>query len=551
MRFASSFLDELRDRITLSSVVGRRVQWDRKKTNPGKGDYWACCPFHGEKSPSFHVEDRKGRYHCFGCGVTGDVFRFLTKCDGLDFIEAVKEAASLAGVSLPEETAETRQKAARRLGLIEANDKAMAWYQARLQESPDVLAYVAKRGISPAEAARFKLGYAPAGNRLRAAELGIASSMVEAGLLAQRDDGSVYDRFQNRLMFPILDAKGHAIAFSGRALSDDQAAKYLNSPETPIWEKGAVLFNGPAARAAAWEGAQFVLVEGNVDVIAACRAGFAAAAPLGTAMTEQHVTQMIKATDSAVLCFDGDAAGRKAAERAIDLILPVVGPNFTARFALLPEGQDPDSMVRRNPQAFAQIIANAVTLEDMLWSRETRGIAAGVPEQRAKLEQALRAALGKIADRDTKRAYGANIRDRLQSLGKRPSMFRSNSYSQHSTSPGASRLMNNFQRAAGLPLKDAIIVAAIVSAPALAQDMAESLVSYDRLSPDAVELVSKLVGAMTMTPDAAIAEVLEAAGLTDIVDDALVKANAAGVALELGRETDVARSVLDGMKTRH
>lgn len=550
MRFASAFLDEVRDRIKLSSVVGQRVQWDRKKTNPAKGDYWACCPFHGEKSPSFHVDDRKGRYHCFGCGVTGDVYRFLTEHNGMEFVEAVKEAASMAGVALPEQTPEARQKAAKRLSLIEANDRAMAWFQARLQESEEVRRYVAGRGITASEVERFKLGFAPAGNRLRAAELGAVPSMVEAGLLAQRDDGSVYDRFQNRLMFPILDGKGHAIAFSGRALSEDQQAKYLNSPETPIWEKGAVLFNGPAARQAAWDGAQFVLVEGNVDVIAACRAGYAAAAPLGTAMTEAHVGMMVKATDDAVLCFDGDAAGRKAADRALDLILPAVSPNFTARFAVLPDGQDPDSMVRRNPSGFAETIKAAQSLGDMLWTRETRGLSLNVPEQRAKLEQSLRAALGKIEDRDTRRAYGANFKDRLAGLNKRPQVFRSNSYSQHSTSPAATRLMNGFQRGAGLPLKDAIVIAAIVSAPLAAQDIAETLVNNERLSPAAAELVSKLVGAMVDAPNKAIAEVLRAAGLESVVEDALTKANAAGVALEIGHETEAARTVLANV-TRH
>lgn len=547
MRFPSAFLDDVRDRISLSTVVARRVTWDKRKTNAAKRDYWACCPFHGEKSPSFHVDDRKGMYHCFGCGVTGDHFRFLMELEGKEFPEAVTELAEQAGLALPEVTPESRAAAARRLTMIEANERAAIWYQRHLQGSPQIMAYVEQRGITAAEVVKYRLGYAPDGNALQRAVLGDQRDMIEAGLLGQ-DGDRVYDRFRNRLMFPILNSKGEAIAFSGRALATGQEPKYLNSPETAIFDKGSVLYNGAAAREAAWNGAQLVVVEGQIDVIAACRAGAAAVAPLGTALTEQHIKAMMKATDDPVLCFDGDAAGHKAAMRAVDLILPFASPQFSARFATLPDGQDPDSMVKRSPEAFLQAVSAAAPLVDVLWRRETVGIAAAVPEQRAKLEGNLRKALATIADRDTRRAYGLSVKDRLASLGQRPTLYRSNSYSQHSTSPSANRLLTSFQQSAGLSLREAILVGAIASAPQAALDLAENLSADTRLSQDALQLIGKLVMAMSDAPDRAMTEILEATGLTDVVNEALAKAGAAGVSMEIGSEGAAALGILQSAR---
>ena len=508
-----------------------------------------CCPFHGEKTPSFHVDDRKGIYHCFGCGAHGDHFRFLTEKAGRAFPDAVEELAREAGVSLPERTPEAEAQAVHRMTLVEANEAAARWYQQQLSTSPAVQEYVAKRGITRAEVGTFRLGFAPDGNALMKANLGDRKTLIEAGILGESEDGRVYDRFRDRLMFPILDKKGQVVAFSGRAMgSGADVAKYLNSPETPIFDKGSMLYNGAAARQAAWDGAQFVLVEGNVDVIAATRAGTAAAAPLGTALTEFHVKLMQKATADAVLCFDGDAAGRKAANRAIDLILPAVSPDFTCRFAVLPDGQDPDSLVRRNPSRFKDTIAAAMPLTDALWARETMGLSTGVPEQRAKLEARLREALGKIVDRPTRRAYGEHFKARLAALGERPRQYRSNSYSQHSTSPGAGRLANGFTRSTGLSLKDAILIASIAAAPRAAMDHVEDLADERRMSPEALELVNKLVGAMMAAPDAAMAEVLEATGLGDLVEEAMAKATGAGMAMAMDAESPAALDVIASMR---
>lgn len=549
MRYSTSFLDDVRDRVSLSAVVGRAVQWDKRKTNIGRRDYWACCPFHAEKSPSFHVDEKRSSYHCFGCGVTGDCFRFLMEHEGKTFPEAVEELAGLAGLSLPDVTPESRAAAARRLTLIETNEAAATWFQSQLTASRETIDYVLGRGITHDEIAKFRLGFAPDRNGLLNANLGDTRDMVDGGVLGQSDDGRLYDRFRNRLMFPIFNTHGKTVGFSGRTLGNDDR-KYVNSPETDIFDKGSTLYNFGAAREACWNGAELTVVEGSIDVIAACRTGTAAVAPLGTALTDRHVQLLKKVADSVTLCFDGDGAGQKATAKAIDLVLPLISAQFTAKVAKLADTQDPDAMVKRNPQSFIQAIAVAMPLADALWARETAGIAPAVPEQRAKLEGRLRAAIGQIVDRDTKRAYGADFKDRLAALGQRPKVYRSNSYSQHSTSPGASRLMNGFHRAAGLSLKEAILIGAIAAAPQAALDQAEQLSMDERLSPEALLLVNRLVMAMSDSPDKAIAEVLEATGLSEAVSDALAKAQLAGVSMTIGSEDAAAISVL-GRLRRH
>ena len=549
MRYGPSVLDEVRDRISISSIVGHRVIWDKKKTRAAKGDYWACCPFHGEKTPSFHVDDRKGIYHCFGCGVTGDHFKFLMELEGRDFPEAVQIVAEQAGVQLPQDTPEAREKAAKRLGVIEANDRACTWFQGRLQANAGALDYLRARGVTAEEITKFKLGFAPDGNALMATQMAAPGDMVAAGLLGETD-GRTYDWFRNRITFPILDGKGHALGFSARALGDGEP-KYLNSPTTAAFDKGATLYNGASAKAAAWDGKALVVVEGNVDVIASERAGYAAAAPMGTALTEQHVALVAKAAEAPVFCFDGDAAGRKAINRAIDLLLPAVSPAFAPRFASLPDGMDPDSMVRRGVSQFAQSIEGSISIDDALWRRETVGISPGVPEQRAKLEGKLRELLGKIADRDTRRAFGEDFKDRLRSLSGRLGVYRSNSYSNHSTSPVSNRLLAGYSKGVGLSLREAILVGAIAAAPHAAMDRVEDLSADSRMSPEAVSLINNLIGAMMQAPDTAMTEILQATGLTDVVEDAVSKANAAGVALHIGPEDSAeAAQFIAGIK-RH
>ncbi|MYZ48474.1 DNA primase, partial [Propylenella binzhouense] len=420
MRFPPHLLDEIRARIPISEVVGRRASWDKRKSNPGRGDFWACCPFHGEKTPSFHADNRKGRYHCFGCGVSGDHFTFLVEAEGLTFPEAVTQLAEQAGVPLPKEDFRDAERERIRTSLYDVTEAAARFYEAALQqpEGARARAYLRDRGLGPDTQRRFRLGYAPASrNALKEALAGAGLSqeqMVEAGLLVAGADIPVsYDRFRDRVMFPITDLRGRVIAFGGRALSPEAQAKYLNSPETPLFHKGRVLYNGHAARAASRK-STLIAVEGYVDVIACVGAGFeATVAPLGTALTEDQLRLLWQMADEPLLCFDGDEAGLKAAFRAVETALPHLKPGQSLRFALLPEGQDPDDLIRRDgPAAFRQVIEEPHPLVDMLWRRAVHGQRLDTPERRAGVERMLRESVATIGDPDVRRHYEAAVRER-------------------------------------------------------------------------------------------------------------------------------------------
>lgn len=425
MRFPPAFLDEIRDRVPISSVIGARVSWDRKKTNAPRGDYWACCPFHGEKSPSFHCEDKKGRYHCFGCGVSGDHFKFLTELDGLAFPEAVERIAELAGVPLPARDEHSEQREKQRASLTDVMEMATAFFQERLHSSDGAKAraYLRERGLSPATQSAFRLGYSPdSRNALKEhlAAKGVGKDDIEAcGLVVFGEDIAVsYDRFRDRIMFPIPDSRGKIIAFGGRALSPDVSAKYLNSPETELFHKGNVLYNFVRARKSLAKGGTVIAVEGYMDVIALAQAGFDnVVAPLGTALTENQLELLWRMSGEPVLCFDGDQAGLKAAWRTADLALPAIQPGRSVRFALLPEGKDPDDLVKDDgPDAFRAVVAEARPLAELLWMRETAGGVFDTPERRAELEKTLRELTGRIRDESVRFHYNQDMRDRVHSF---------------------------------------------------------------------------------------------------------------------------------------
>ncbi|MFC5384589.1 DNA primase [Aquamicrobium segne] len=423
MRFSPAFLDEIRDRVPISSVIGTRVTWDRRKTNAPKGDWWACCPFHGEKSPSFHCEDSKGRYHCFGCSASGDHFKFLTELEGLSFPEAVERIADMAGVPLPARDMQAEQREKQRAGLTDIMEMATVFFQEQLQaaDGARARAYLRDRGLSAATQQSFRLGYAPESrNALKQylAARGVDRQDIEAcGLVIHGPDIPVsYDRFRDRIMFPIPDSRGRIIAFGGRAMSPDALAKYLNSPETELFHKGNVLYNFARARKAVARGETVVVVEGYMDVIALAQAGIEnAVAPLGTALTENQLELLWRMSGEPILCFDGDGAGLKAAWRVADLILPMIGPGKTARFALLAEGKDPDDLVRDGgADALRAVLAEARPLADLLWMRETSSVNFDTPERRAELEKTLRDLTSRIRDETVRFHYNQDMRDRVQ-----------------------------------------------------------------------------------------------------------------------------------------
>jgi DNA primase len=418
MRFTPQFLDELRARLPVSEVVGKRVKL-KKAGREWKG----LSPFQQEKTPSFTVNDQKGFYHDFSSGKHGDIISFLMETEGVGFAEAVERLASMAGVPLPAATPDAARHEQRRKTLHDVMELAAKFFSDTLASRNGAKArgYLGDRGISPATQVQFRIGYA-SGERFALKEhLGAqgipVEDMIEAGLLYSGDDIPLpYDRFRDRVMFPITDLRGRVIAFGGRALEKDVSAKYLNSPETPLFHKGDNLYNLAPARLATHNGSPLVVVEGYIDVIAMVGAGFpASVAPLGTALTESQLALLWKMADEPILCFDGDKAGHKAAWRAADMALPHLKPGKSLRFALLPEGQDPDDLARSGGRgAIEEVISAARGLADVIWSREIEGGTFATPERRAALEARIRELCNGIGDEVVRRYYRQDLSERLQ-----------------------------------------------------------------------------------------------------------------------------------------
>jgi DNA primase len=553
MRFSPQFLDELKTRLPVSEVVGKRV----KLVRAGR-EFKGLSPFNKEKTPSFFVNDQKQAWFDFSSGKNGSIFDFVMQSEGVSFPEAVERLAAMAGMTLPKTTREDEAREQKRKSLYEVMELAAKFFEAQLAARVGAKArgYLADRGLDPAMQVKFRLGYAP-GERFALKEhLGAQGvpvpDMVEAGLLVSGDDIPLpYDRFRDRVMFPIGDYRGRIIAFGGRALEKDVPAKYLNSPETPLFHKGANLYNLAAARQAAHEGAAVVAVEGYVDVIAMVTAGFAAAvAPLGTALTDEQLALLWKMAPEPVLCFDGDNAGLRAAYRAVDLALPRLKPGKSLKFALLPQGQDPDDLLRSaGREALAEVVNAARPLADMLWARETEGHGFETPERRAALEARIAELTNGIADETVRRYYRDDFRARLAAYfgppqGFRParepwrgrgerggwtpraggsphgpgSAGRAGPYVVASRQLAASPLHRGFRTA--VPLREALILQAALNHPWLLHDHLEELSHLEFRHADAERLKSTLidVAAHAATLEAAsLRQELEARGLGEVV----------------------------------
>jgi DNA primase len=420
MKFPPSILEEIKARLPVSAVVGKRVRLAKA------GREWkGLSPFNAEKTPSFFVNDQKGSFFDFSSGKNGDIFKFVMETEGLSFPEAVEKLASEAGVVLPRITHEAQVQEERRQGLHEVVELAARFFEAELAGERGAAArrYLSGRGLEGEARKQFRIGYGPPDRfalRDHLAAKGVSAElMMEAGLLVHGDEIAVpYDRFRDRIIFPIHDARGRVVAFGGRAMSAEVSAKYLNSPETPLFHKGRLLFNHHNARKSAHDSGQVIIVEGYVDVIAMSLAGFPqTVAPLGTALTEDQLALLWRMADEPVICLDGDKAGRKAASRAIDLALPLLEPGKSLAFALLPDGQDPDDLARSGGRAaIAEVLGSARPLADMLWTREVEAGPLDTPERRAAFERRLKEPLGQIRDETTRKHYRREMDERLAQL---------------------------------------------------------------------------------------------------------------------------------------
>ena len=418
MAFPPTFLDEVRTRLRLSDVVGRSVKLTRK----GR-EYSGLCPFHNEKTPSFTVSDEKNFYHCFGCGAHGDVFTFLIENEGLSFPEAVERAALEAGLVVPASMPQELERRQRQTKLADVVENACVFYESTLwaDAGRKGLDYLRGRGLTDQVIRRFRLGFAPPGNVLKTSMVSdedLESVCIEAGLMRKPDNGrSPYDFFRDRVIFPICDGRGRPIAFGGRIMGDG-APKYLNSPDTPLFDKRRTLYGLDIARKVSYDTGRIIVTEGYMDVIALAQAGlYETVAPLGTALTESHLVQLWKLADEPVLCFDGDTAGRRAAGRAAERALPLLTPGKSLRFVTLPTGEDPDSLVSaQGPAAINALIDNASPLAAVIWSLEAEGREISTPERIAGLEKRLEDRVKSIADRKVQFQYQSLFRQKLREM---------------------------------------------------------------------------------------------------------------------------------------
>jgi len=423
MALSPQWLDELRARVTLSSVVQRTTKLQRA------GSEWkACCPFHNEKTPSFTVSDSKGFYHCFGCGAHGDVIRWMTDQRGLAFMDAVKELAAEAGMEVPAPDPRAAAKAEQQAGLHELMQAAQDFFRASLDTPAGAKArdYLKSRGFDAHTEERFGFGFAPNARNAVAQALKQfdRAMLVEAGLLIAVDDREPYDRFRDRLTIPIHDPRGRVIGFAARILDAEKkdAPKYLNSPDTPLFDKGRTLFNlhraGPASR----KSGRVAVVEGQMDAVAMAAAGFEeAVAPMGTALTEHQLQLLWRLVDAPILCFDGDSAGRRAAMRGIARALPMLGPGKTLRIAHLPAGLDPDDLIKQQgPQAMEALLAEPASLIDALWAFERDGAPLRTPEDKAGLKARLIAHCEAIQHPDIRSLYRRELLEKFSAFAFPP-----------------------------------------------------------------------------------------------------------------------------------
>ena len=546
MAFPPRFLDDIRDRVGLADAIGRRVKLVRK----GR-EHSGLCPFHNEKTPSFTVNEEKGFYHCFGCGAHGDIFSFVQNTENLNFPEAVEQLAGVAGLAMPEETPEEREREKKRVGLAEATEAAARWFsvQLRAESGKAALDYLTGRGLDDAAIGRFRLGFAPGkGDGLKQALTGQGFSedvLVEAGLLGRPDDGRpTYDRFRGRVIFPIADRKGRVVAFGGRILEGD-GAKYLNSPETPLFHKGRMLYNMNLAAPAVHDGAELVVAEGYMDVIALDRAGFhGAVAPLGTALTEDQIAALWKLADEPILCFDGDEAGGRAAVRAADRALPLLRPGKSLGFAMLPPGQDPDDLIAGGgPAAMRQILDGARPLSDLLWNLELGLRPVDTPERKADLQRRLDARARQIEDATVQGHYRSAFRERLWTHFQ--AVRRQAAKPRGRVSPafqvGGRALVN---KATLRRRGQQVVLATLLGHPELADEFSDSL-SHAELEPDLDKILQALQKQLAADPDLdseTLKRHLSREGLASLIgalcaDDVLVHATFArrGASVEAAR----------------
>lgn len=486
------FCDELRAKISIADVVGAKVKLTRK----GR-EYTGLCPFHNEKTPSFTVNEAKGFYHCFGCGAHGDIIKFEMDANGLTFIDAVEKLAHKVGLSLPKLAHESREQTEKRNTAYDIMEMAARYFEKnlRLTGGREALEYLYRRGFDDNIITKFRLGYAPAGNGLRAqlSAKGVSDAeMAELGLAVLPEGKRPHDFFRNRVMIPIIDKRDKVIAFGGRVMDGSQP-KYLNSPETPVFNKRRVLYNLNNARDAGYEAKRLIICEGYMDVIAMDRFGIGyAVAPLGTALTEDQIAEAWKVVNEPICCFDGDSAGIRAAIRSVDRVLPILKPGYSLQYAFLPDKMDPDEFLRaKGQEEFLKVVTDTTALKDLLWRKTLEGQAADTPEQKALIEKNIRDEVAKISDETVRGYYVQEMKSRVyyelgrgarrHREGRRDSEYRRNNTRFDDRRPQV--CLAGFVKTDLDDLVARYVVSAFVCYPQLIEEYEERLLSFEIKNP--------------------------------------------------------------------
>ncbi len=527
MSIPPRFFDEIRNRLNLSDIIGRRV----KVTRAGR-EYKACCPFHREKTPSFTINDDKQFYHCFGCGAHGDVIKFTMEHDNLEFMDAIEYLAAEAGLQVPKPDPKQAAQAKRAKDLHDLLEEATSYMQEQLYTTPQGQVahdYLKNRGFTGDILNTFKIGFAPAdGQAIRkylAARDYTDKQMIEGGILRPGKNGrEPYAFFRERIMFPVTDRRGRVVAYGGRILPDHlrapdtgdyTPAKYMNSSDTPLFDKGRTLYNEQFARLASREDQPVIVTEGYMDVIACHKAGFkGAVAPMGTSLTENQMInlwQMIPAQEKVpILCFDGDNAGRRAAERAIDRVLPLLKPGQSVKFAFLPDGEDPDTLIKnRGREAFQKILQASTSLFDFLWSSHTAGRDLTAPELRAGAINDMRNVIAKIADAQIQRHYKALLDKKVSDTFFRRDRFAGGRFTK-SKKPKVGQGLHLRKPAfrSGMA-KHMIYMAALLNHPSIYNRFDEFYGSFEIANPAHNRLRQSLISLLDDDPDLDIKRVKE------------------------------------------
>lgn len=517
------FCDELRAKISIVDVVGSKVKLVRK----GR-EYQACCPFHNEKTPSFTVNEAKGFYHCFGCGAHGDIIKFEMEANGLTFIEAVEKLAHKVGMQLPKLNPESKEQAEKRTSAYDIMEMAAKFFEKnlRLPVGREALDYLYARGFDDGIITKFRLGFAPNNNGLKAqlSSKGISDAeMKELGLLTIPEDKKrqSHDFFRNRVMIPIMDKRGRVIAFGGRVMDKSQP-KYLNSPETPVFNKRRILYNLNYAREKGYDAQRLIICEGYMDVIAMDKYGIGyAVAPLGTALTEDQIQEAWKVVNEPICCFDGDNAGIRAAVRSVDRVLPILKPGYSLQFAFLPDKMDPDEFLKeKGSEEFLKTVTDTQPLKDLLWQKTLDGKSVQTPEQKARIEKEIKEEVGKIADETVRGYYVQEMKNKIYSEfveknrpGKEKSDFRTGKVKVRSLIGTTKTDLDD--------LVAKYIVAAFVCYPVLAEEYEERLLDFKAKDQALYDLYENIMDIMRENPEIQTEEdlvkKLDDKGLADVL----------------------------------